>query len=108
MLTWRALVIWGALHAVSPMSTDSLRLTLTTDKPAYRAGEPIELIFKVTNRSKQPNVFEFSSSQRYDFEITDSKGTKVWRWRAGRMFAQMMGTEQLAPAASQVYRERFS
>ena len=106
--TWRALAIWGALHAVFPMSADSLKLTLTTDKPAYRVGEPVELILKVTNRSKEPKALEFSSSQRYDFEIADSRGAKVWQWSADRMFAQMLGTERLAPGESREYRERFS
>jgi hypothetical protein len=90
------------------MSADSLKLTLTTDKPAYRVGEPVELVLKVTNRAKQPKVLEFSSSQRYDFEIADSSGAKVWQWSADRMFAQMLGTERLAPGESREYRERFS
>jgi hypothetical protein len=83
------------------MSADSLELTLTTDKPAYRVGEPIELILKLTNRSPQPTVLEFSSSQRYDFEIGE------WHWSADRMFAQMLGTERLEPGESREYRERF-
>ena len=101
LLAWRALAVGGALHVVLAMSVDSVHLTLATDKPAYRTGEPIELILKLTNRSKQPHVLEFSSSQRYDFEI------EGWRWGADKMFAQMMGTERLAPGASQEYRERF-
>ena len=96
-----------AILALASMSPDSLQLTLTTDKPAYRAGEPIELTLTVTNRSTEPRVLEFSSSQRYDFEIADSAGAVVWQWSADRMFAQMMGTERLAPGASQEYRERF-
>jgi len=90
------------------ITADSLELTVATDKPAYRAGEPIELILKVTNRSKEPKALEFSSSQRYDFEIADSRGAKVWQWSADRMFAQMLGTERLAPGESREYRERFS
>jgi len=89
------------------MSPDSLQLTLSTDKPAYRSGEPIELTLRLTNRSTQEKVIEFPSSQRYDFEIQDSTGARVWSWGGDRMFAQMMGTERLAPGASREYRERF-
>src|SRR5882762_1951715 len=71
----------GSAAARVPMSPDSLQLTLTTDKPAYRAGEPIELILKLTNRSPRPAVLEFSSSQRYDFEIAE------WHWSGDRLFA---------------------
>jgi hypothetical protein len=90
------------------MSADSLELTLTTDKPAYRAGEPIELTLRLINRSSQARVLEFSNSQRYDFEIADSSGGRVWKWNADRMFAQMLGTERLAPGESREYRERFT
>jgi hypothetical protein len=106
ILTWRALAIWGALYACR--GADTLDLTLATDKASYHAGEPIELILKLTNRSKQAIALEFSSSQRYDFEIADSSGTKVWQWSADRMFAQMLGTERLAPGESREYRERVS
>lgn len=90
------------------MSPDSLQLTLTTDKRAYRAGEPIELILTLTNRSRQAQVLDFANSQRYDFEIADSGGARVWKWNADRMFAQMLGTERLAAGESREYRERFS
>jgi hypothetical protein len=80
---------------------------LTTDKPVYRSGEPIELILKLVNPSRQERTLEFSSSQRYDFQISDRAGTTVWHWSAGRMFAQMLGSERLAPGATREYRERF-
>lgn len=108
LLAWRALALWSALHTPLTMSPDSLQLALTTDKPAYRSGEPIEFTLKVTNRSGQAIVFEFSSSQRYDLEIADSSGARVWQWSSGRMFAQMMGSERLAPGETREYRERFS
>ena len=90
------------------MTADSLQVTLETDKPAYRAGEPVELILRLTNRSAAAKALEFSSSQRYDFKIEDSAGASVWTWSADRMFAQMMGTERLGPGESREYRERFS
>ena len=91
------------------MTADSLQVTLETDKPAYRAGEPVELILRLTNRSAGAKTLEFSSSQRYDFKIEDSGGgASVWTWSADRMFAQMMGTERLGPGESREYRERFS
>ena len=91
------------------MTADSLQVTLETDKPAYRAGEPVELILRLTNRSAEAKTLDFSSSQRYDFKIEDSGGAaSVWTWSADRMFAQMMGTERLGPGESREYREEFS
>lgn len=90
------------------MNQDSLQLTVTTDKPAYRSGEPIELLLTLTNRVGPARTLEFSNGQRYDFTIADSAGATVWSWSAGRMFAQMMGTERLAPGESREYRERFT
>jgi hypothetical protein len=52
-------------------------------------------------------VLEFSSSQRYDFQIADRAGTVAWHWSADRMFAQMLGSERLAPGATREFRERF-
>jgi hypothetical protein len=89
------------------MSADSLELALRSDKPVYHVGEPIELTLELANRSSGPIDLQFSSSQRYDFEIADGGGGPMWHWSADRMFAQVMGTVKLEPGQSQEYRERF-
>ncbi len=84
-------------------------ITLTTDKAAYRAGEPIRLTLEVFNNASEPVTFQFKSSQRYDFIIEDGKKEQVWRWSASRMFAMVLGSETLGPGNPRLsYQETCS
>ena len=64
--------------------SDPLQVSLATDKVMYRAGEPIELTLRVTNRSSRDTVLQFSSGQRYEFQIIDETGATQWTWSADR------------------------
>lgn len=90
-----------------PVTTDLLELTVETDKSAYRKGEPIQLILKLSNRSSRDTTLEFSSGQRYDFQIADSTGRTMWTWSADHSFMQVLGWARLAAGESQQHRERF-
>lgn len=72
-------------------------VSLATDKPAYQPGQPIRITFEVTNRGDKTVRLAFSSAQRFDVVIENAGGNQVWRWSAGRMFAQMLGQEILGP-----------
>ena len=84
----------------------SLYLTLQTDKSTYRAGEPIELVLKLNNRSDRDTTLQFSSGQRYDFQIVNESGETAWTWSADRSFMQALGSEQLAADGALEYREQ--
>ena len=87
--------------------TDStLAATLTTDRPAYAPGDPITLRLVLRNASAAPQTLEFSSAQRYDFAIEDTRAP-VWRWSASQMFAQVLGEETVAAGDSLAYSEQF-
>jgi len=86
----------------------SLYLTLQTDKTAYRAAEPIELVLKLNNRSARDTTLQFSSGQRYDFQIVNESGETAWTWSADRSFMQALGSEQLTAAGALEYREQIS
>ena len=90
------------------MTADMLQLTLETDKRAYRRGEPIELILKMTNRSSGDTTLQFSSGQRYDFQIADSTGRTMWTWSADRSFMQVIGSERLTAGETREHREQFT
>ena len=60
------------------------------------------LTLLVLNRSPQPVSLTFRNAQRYDIVVQDAKGDPVWRWSAGRMFAQVMGEETLQPTRGEV------
>ena len=85
-----------------------LQLTLETDKHTYRQGDPIQLILKVTNRSSRDTALQFSSGQRYDFQITDSTGRTLWTWSADRSFMQVLGSERLTAGEAREHREQFT
>lgn len=72
-------------------------VSLATDKPAYQPGQPIRITFEVVNRGDKTVGLDFSSAQRFDVAIENAGGNQVWRWSAGRMFAQMLGQEILGP-----------
>lgn len=92
------------------MVVGSLMLTLETDKRTYRAGEPIALQLKLNNRSDRDTTLQFSSGQRYDFQIADASGggETAWTWSADRAFIQALGAEQLAADGALEYREQFT
>ncbi len=65
----------------------------------------VRLVLHVTNPTDQPLALEFTSGQRYDFAIRTAEGGDVWTWSADKMFAQVLGTETIAPGASLDYSE---
>ena len=90
-----------------PVADSGVTVTLRTDQPRYKPGQPITLSLTVSNPTERPAVLRFSSAQRYEFTIQDQGGKSYWQWGAGRMFAQVLGQETLASGDSLVYRESF-
>ncbi len=82
---------------VYPLAGPALEVSVTTDKPVYAPGEPIRIVFEAVNETDSAATLAFASAQRFDMAIADESGTEVWRWSAGRMFAQMLGQEVLGP-----------
>ncbi|MDP3773058.1 MAG: BsuPI-related putative proteinase inhibitor [Gemmatimonadales bacterium] len=85
----------------------SLIVTLSVDKMAYSAGETVVATLVVTNRTAAPVLLRFSTTQRYDFAITDQAGNEVWRWGADMMFGQAIGEETIEPGGRLTYPQRF-
>ena len=97
----------AAPPAAGNVATDStLAATLTTDRPAYAPGDVVTLRLVLRNVSAAPQTLEFSSGQRYDFAIEDTRAP-VWRWSASQTFAQVLGEQTLAPGDSVVHSEQF-
>ncbi len=80
----------------------NLQLSLTTDKPAYAAGEPVKITFTLTNLSDQEVQLRFTSSLQFDIVVSRNE-TEVWRWSNGRMFSMMLTTMVLKPQSSKRY-----
>jgi hypothetical protein len=85
------------------VASDSLATSLEVE---VRAGN-VRFILHVTNPTTLPVTLEFTSGQRYDFEVLDANGTGVWTWSADRMFAQVLGTETIAAGGSVKYEAEW-
>jgi hypothetical protein len=69
--------------------------------------DSVRFTFSLTNASAAPLVLEFATAQRYDFAVLDGART-LWRWSEGRGFAQVLGTETLAPGETRSYSANWA
>lgn len=84
-----SLVVYGMLAATLDVETD---------------GDTARFGLTVANEGDDPVSLTFSDGQRADFVVRDAEaGTERWRWSDGRMFPQMLGSEELAPGESVTY-----
>mgnify|MGYP000881520777 CR=1 FL=1 len=85
---------YSRVGGVTVLSEPELGVSLTLDS---RAPEGDTLVARLTVRSTQskPLTLDFTSSQRYDFEIRNSAGEVVYRWSASRAFLQALGSEEI-------------
>jgi hypothetical protein len=89
-------------HAARP----GLRLALSSDRPAYAAGQPVTLTLVVENAGPAPVVVTAPSGQLYDFAVR--KGDRdVWRWSADRAFPMQLTEWTLAPGERRVFSETW-
>ena len=65
------------------------------------APTTVEVFLTLQNNSAQSLTYSFGSSQRFDILVIDANGRVVSRWSRGRMFAQVVGTQSLAPGEKQ-------
>lgn len=73
----------------------TVRVGVKTDKAAYKPGDVVSLTLSAKNPNKEPVTLQFSSGQKYDFEIRkgkDGKGAKVWHWAEDKMFTEAMSS----------------
>ena len=82
--------------------TKRLKVVLIADKAIYAPGEPIMLTLRVINDSQKPISLSFSTAQRFDLLMQNQQGREVWRWSAGRFFAQILGKEVLKPSGGEL------
>lgn len=66
-------------------------------------GDSVRFVLHVTNVTDDVVQLEFATSQREEFEVSRADGTVVWRSSDDMMFAQVMGTWEMAAGASSRY-----
>ena len=67
------------------------------------AADATRLTLAVENDGDEPVTLDFRDSQQAEFVAYDEDGTEVWRWSDGRMFAQVLTSETLAPGETAEY-----
>ena len=75
---------------------------------AFAPGEPLVLVLTLRNAGAAPWRRSLPTAQTHDFAVVAPDGRELWRWSAGRMFAQMLGELVLAPGEVQSFRARWS
>ena len=59
----------------------------------------------LANEGSDSVTLEFTSSQRYDFEIRNADDEVVWRWSHEMGFAQVLGSETVTVGGGRHYEE---
>jgi hypothetical protein len=89
-----------------------VRLTLEREEGveahSFAPGEPLGLVLTLRNPGAAPWRRSLPTAQTHDFAVVGSDGRELWRWSAGRMFAQMLGELVLAPGEVRSFRARWS
>ena len=87
-----------------------LKTTVKTEKKQHGTKDPVKMTLAVTNTTQKPITLNFSSGQKYDFEIKRGKGeagVTVWKWSQGMMFTQMLSSRKLEPGKSLTFTETY-
>ena len=72
-------------------------------------GTSVTLTLTVRNPADTAIDVDFSSGQRYDFDVTDSAtGREVWRWSASRTFVQSAQPERIPAGGALTYAESWT
>lgn len=107
----RAWWLMAVLVACAPQAREGADAELGAGAPAelgsslnvWVANDSVHFELHITNVTAEVMALEFATAQRYDFEVVDGGGRPVWRWSDDLMFAQVLGTEGLAPGESRRY-----
>jgi hypothetical protein len=95
----------------SPPSDFETRLALKDaagkETTAIPAGAPITLVVTVRNRADAPRTLTLPTSQTHDC-IVFADEREVWRWSAGRVFAQVLTELTLAPGETRAFSVAWS
>ena len=92
----------------SPPASEELKpMELKTDQTSYSPGEPVRISLVVTNTTRQPVTYQFSSSQQYDFWALRD-GREIWRWSRDKFFAQMLTSLTLKPGESKTFAQTWN
>jgi hypothetical protein len=85
-----------------------MKLTVKTTKSTYKAGEAVEFVITLTNRSSSDAAIELTSGQMYDVALVGADDVELWRWSDDKMFTMQIGKLRLAAGEERVWRESWN
>lgn len=91
-----------AVSGAGPRRTESIIISLTTDKSKYSIQDTVKIALAVSNRTGATVSYDFPTSQWYDLQIL-KEGKVVWRWSRGKLFTQSFTTLVLKPGQSRTF-----
>jgi hypothetical protein len=92
----------------STATVDSLKLTIKVGRTQYQRNQPVPLRLVVANNSSKRIDLKFPSSKTHDFQIIDNHGREIWRWSAGKVFAQAFVERQLGSGEDEIYTAQWN
>jgi hypothetical protein len=84
----------------------SLRLTLSSDRQSYAAGQPVTLTLTVENTGAAPVVVTSPSAQLYELAVRQGD-REIWRSGAGGGFATEITEWTLGPGDRREFAETW-
>lgn len=76
---------------------DGFRYLLVTNERRYFRGQPVRITFRKRNLSDQTVTLEYSTSQLFDFYISNQNGREIWRWSEDQAFLPVIREIVLSP-----------
>lgn len=106
--TWQALMAkeacsQGRTCNFTTTQHDNTLLILLTNKRNYKPGEAIRIALVKINTSDASVTLDYTTSQRFDFQLQDPEGKVVYQWSQDRSFSQTAGTVTLVPGQGVTY-----
>lgn len=80
---------------------EGFRYLLATNEKRYFRGQPVKITFRKRNITDQSVTLKYSSSQLFDFYISNENGREIWRWSEDQAFLPVIREMILTPGESE-------
>ncbi|MFZ7101704.1 MAG: peptidoglycan-binding protein [Peptococcaceae bacterium] len=80
---------------------EGFRYLLATNEQRYFRGQPVRITFRKRNITDESVTLSYSSSQLFDFYISNSNGREIWRWSEDAAFMPVVTEMVLAPGEAE-------
>jgi len=81
----------------STASSNQLTLAMRLDTNKYDIRQQMNVTLRLTNRGDSKITLVFTTSQSFDFKVTDESGREMYKWSSERFFLQVVTKTTLEP-----------